>query len=119
MGRVVILILLAAATWAGCKRSDPSPGPAGAPPETATMPRSPRGPMPSAESAAPVTIPDTGNPEATLQQLSTELRNYVIRTRSVPKNFDEFAAKAGVQFPPPPAGKKYVIKGQAVVLQRK
>jgi len=72
--------------------------------------------MPEAPTA--VTIPDTGNPDATLEQLTTELRNYVVRTRSVPKNFQEFAAKSNLRFPPPPAGKKYAIKGQAVVLQK-
>jgi hypothetical protein len=28
----------------------------------------------------------------------------------VPANFDDFAATAGVVIPPPPAGKKYVIR---------
>ena len=51
-----------------------------------------------------------------LNQLSLELRKYVVRTRSVPKDFDEFLAKSGTKVPPPPAGKKYAIKDQAVVL---
>jgi len=61
-------------------------------------------------------IPDTGDVNATLQQLTLALRDYVVRTRTVPKNFDEFAAKSQARFPLPPAGKKYAIEGQKVVL---
>jgi hypothetical protein len=61
-------------------------------------------------------IPDTGDVDATLQQLTLALRDYVVRSRSVPKNFDDFAAKSQARFPLPPAGKKYAIQGQKVVL---
>jgi hypothetical protein len=61
-------------------------------------------------------IPDTGDVNATLQQLTLALRDYVVRTRSVPKNFDDFAAKSQARFPLPPAGKKYAIQGQKVAL---
>jgi hypothetical protein len=64
-------------------------------------------------------IPDTGDVEAALQKLTLELRDYVVRTRSVPKSFDEFAAKSQVQFPAAPAGKKYVIKDQVVALENR
>ena len=64
-------------------------------------------------------IADTGDVDATLGQLSLELRKYVVGTRSVPKNFEEFVAKSHVQVPPPPAGKKYAIKDQAVVLVKR
>ena len=53
---------------------------------------------------------------AILQELSRELRKYVVSTRSVPKNFEEFVAKSRVQILPAPAGKKYRIQGHAVVL---
>ena len=42
-----------------------------------------------------------------LEQLSLELRKYVVRTRSVPRNFENFITKYNVQAPAPPAGKKY------------
>ncbi len=66
-----------------------------------------------------VVIQDSGNVNATLDQLSLELRRYVVGTRSVPRNFEEFIAKSHVQAPPPPAGKKYAIKDQAVVLVKR
>ena len=64
-------------------------------------------------------ITDSGDVNATLSQLTLELRRYVVGTRSVPKDFEEFAAKSRVQAPPPPAGKKYAIKAQAVVLVKR
>ncbi len=84
------------------------------------MPTSPRGPVRVSEAPAPATvIPDTGDVNATLQQLTLALRDYVVRTRSVPKNFEEFAAKSGARFPDPPAGKQYAIQGQQVVLVKR
>jgi len=59
---------------------------------------------------------DTTDANARLRQLSQELRNYVVRTRTVPRSFDEFVAKSHLPVPAPPAGKKYAIQGQAVVL---
>jgi hypothetical protein len=64
-------------------------------------------------------VPDTGNLSATLEALSLELRKYVVRTRSVPKDFEEFAAKSHLQAPPAPAGKKYAIQNQAIVLVKR
>ena len=64
-------------------------------------------------------VPDTGDVNATLQHPTLALRDYVVRTRSVPKNFDDFAAKSQTSFPLPPAGKKYAIQGQEVVLVKR
>jgi hypothetical protein len=64
-------------------------------------------------------VPDTGNIDATLNELSLQLRRYVVTTRSVPRSFEEFAAKSSLQAPPPPAGKKYAIQGQLVVLVKR
>jgi len=61
-------------------------------------------------------ISDTGNIDATLAQLTAELRRFVVHTRSVPKNYEEFIAKSGVQAPAPPPGKKYAIQHKTVVL---
>jgi hypothetical protein len=64
----------------------------------------------------PVVLPEAGSTEANLNQLSHALRKYVAGSRSVPKDFNDFLTKSGVQAPPPPAGKKYVIQGQIVTL---
>ncbi len=120
MSRVLLLVIMAAALATACKRGEKAPVAQTAAAETnSVMPRSPRGPgsMPDAE--APAVIADTGDTSAVLDQLSAELRRYVISTRSVPKNFEDFAAKSKVQFPAAPAGKKYAIKSQQVVLVKK
>ena len=70
-------------------------------------------------SAPAAVIPDSGDVDATLKQLTVALRDYVVSTRSVPKNFEEFAAKSQARFPAPPAGKKYAIQAQAVVLVKR
>jgi hypothetical protein len=75
------------------------------------------GPMVPPPSGAVIT--DIGDVNATLNQLSLELRRYVVGTRSVPKNFEDFVAKSHVQAPSPPTGKKYAIKDQAVVLVKR
>jgi hypothetical protein len=64
-------------------------------------------------------IADPGNIDATLSQLTSELRRYVIHSRSVPRDFEEYIAKSGVQAPSPPAEKKYAIQKKAVVLVKR
>ncbi len=78
-----------------------------------------RRPGPTAPAPTGTVIADSGDINAILSQLSLELRKYVVGTRSVPKDYEEFAAKSHVQAPPPPAGKKYAIKDQAVVLVKR
>ncbi len=69
--------------------------------------------------AGTVVVSDQGGVNATLEQLSLELRKFVVRTRSVPKSYEEFIAKSNVQAPPPPAGKKYAIENKEIVLVRR
>ena len=45
------------------------------------------------------------------------LVGWVIRNHQRPKSFEAFVAASGIQVPPPPAGKKYVIaKNMHIVL---
>jgi len=111
------MLLLALPLATACKKQEAA---AVAPENPADMPPpSPRGPGQMPETNAATVIADTGDVNATLQQLTAELRNYVVHTRSVPKNFEEFAAKSNVQFPSAPVGKKYAISGQTVVLVKR
>jgi hypothetical protein len=116
-------LVMAAMLAGGCSKEQPAAGVTRATNAAqtdvpGTVPAAPpsRGPGPMAAPARPVVVPDSGNVDATLAKLTLELRKYVIGTRSVPKNFEEFAAKSRVQAPAPPAGKKYAIQGQAIVL---
>jgi hypothetical protein len=114
MSRFVACLLLAALPVA-CKRHTTPVAEATAPSAEAAPP-SPRAPGFLKETSGPIVVSDTGNVDATLAQLSLELRRYVLGTRSVPKSFAEFAAKSGLQAPPPPSGNKYAIRGHEVVL---
>jgi len=115
----LFLCVLTASVMVGCKKHEaavsPSPPPTDQLAATPSAPP-PHGPPPMAADALAAVVPDTGDINATLHDLSLELRKYVVRTRSIPKTFEEFAAKSRVQMPPAPAGKKYAIQGQAVVL---
>jgi len=113
---------IAAGLTAGCKKQEAAPAAVAAPDAPAGSSQavpSPRGPGPMAPAPASVVVPDTGDMNATLGQLSLELRKYVVRTRSIPKTFEEFLAKSNVQPPPAPAGKKYAIQDQVIVLVKK
>ncbi len=116
-------ILLVSALTSGCKRSEPSSANNTSTPEAATSAVgsavSPRGPGSVLTPEPATVVADPADPSATLHQLSLELRKYVLRTRTVPKNFEEFAAKSHLQAPPTPAGQKYAIQGQAVVLVKR
>src|ERR1035437_10033683 len=124
---VLCALLLVAALAAGCGKHEPAPGDGtatnAAPLDQAAVPSSappsPRGPGPMPATPAMAVVSDAGNIDATLSQLTSELRNYVLHTRSVPKNFEEFIAKSGVQAPSPPPGKKYAIQKRAVVLVKR
>ena len=55
-----------------------------------------------------------------LPELNRSLLRWMMGNRRAPKNFEDFAATAGVPIPPPPAGKKYVIaKDMHIVLVNK
>ncbi len=74
---------------------------------------------PKTAATAPVVISESADTDATLRQLSLELRKYVSRTRNVPKTFEDFVASAQIKAPPPPAGKEFAIEDQAVVLVKR
>jgi hypothetical protein len=118
---VCVWLLLVAALATSCKKHSPGPRASNAAPADPSVPadagvRSPGAPVPIAYAPATIAAPEDSDMSATLQQLSRELRKYVVSARSVPKSFEEFIAKSHVQTPPVPAGKKYKIQGHAVVL---
>ena len=118
---VGLLLLLGLGFAQGCKKSQPA---AGDSPTVASEPAAPpstRGPgiAPLNPATGPVVISDSGDVNTTLERLTTELRKFVVGSRSVPRTFEEFAEKARLEFPAPPAGKKYKLAGQTIVLANK
>jgi hypothetical protein len=63
-------------------------------------------PAPSTPISAPVVqIQD----QVDMAGLNRVARFWMLRNRRRPTNWDDFVAHAGVQIPPPPPGKKYVL----------
>lgn len=110
----VVFVALLALLLTGCKRHENAVAP---PPSNGDQAQDghPTGP-PIHPVTEPTVIDDTGDVNATLGDLSTALRSYVSRTRSAPKDFQDFVTLAQVQAPPPPAGKRYAIQRGQVVL---
>jgi hypothetical protein len=113
MIRTLILALLIP-FLAACKKQEVSVAP---PPATTDQTQ------PAVPTNAPTLAPEpvviaADNPDvtATLAQLSQSLRAYVSSTRSLPKDFADFAARTQLQAPPPPPGKAYAISHGKVVL---
>jgi hypothetical protein len=105
--RAGVALLLAWASVLGCKK---------APPTAESLARHEPPSLNPAAPPQPIVVPDNGSTEANLTQLSLALRKYIAGSHYLPKDFNDFLAKSGVQPPPPPAGKKYVIQGPAVAL---
>ena len=121
-GQVLTLGLAAGILVSGCHKKSaaqaPPPEPA-AGPTTGGAPAAPaaHGPVAQPLPASSQTIAANANADEVAGQLTQELQRYVVYTRSIPKNFEEFTARDPIKFPPPPPGKKYVISDGKVVLK--
>jgi hypothetical protein len=59
--------------------------------------------------SAPVVVAANPDGGADLKQLNHAYIGWIVQNRRRPKSFEEYVALSGVQVPPAPAGKKYVI----------
>lgn len=109
--RFGLALVLAAASITACKKVPP--------PTAESLARHGPHAMDEGTPPEPIVVPDGGSREANLSELSSALRRYIAGSHQIPKDFDDFLAKSGVQPPAPPAGKKYVIQGQVIVLADK
>ncbi len=50
-----------------------------------------------------------------LRPLNRALMQWVTQNHRAAANFEEFAASANIQIPPPPPGKKYVINSHGLI----
>jgi hypothetical protein len=66
-------------------------------------------PVPAAPSG-PISAPIVqAQGQVDMVELNRVARFWMLRNRRRPTDWDDFVAHAGVQIPPPPAGKKYVL----------
>jgi len=114
----VVLVALLAVVLVGCKRQEASTSsPTSADPSATTAPASVQPPGPPIQTPTEtLTVAEGADTNATLDELSHQLRSYVSSTRSRPKDFQDFVTRARIQVPPPPAGKAYSISAGKVVL---
>ena len=102
--RAAFSFTLIGVLWlSGCKKADTSAP--STPPQASADTNAPETPYQAVQSSPPGRDPNDDEP----LNLNREVRRWVLRYRRLPKNFEDFAANSGLQIPPPPAGKKYVL----------
>jgi len=106
-------VLGAAVFVVGCgKKSETPPVSTNAPApqasQAATPPESP-GPAPNSQPAPATPAGNASTASPDLQALNQQMIRWVVANHQRPKSFEDFVARANIQVPPPPAGKKYVI----------
>jgi hypothetical protein len=107
--------MLAAVFFAvGCKKSEIAT--VETPPSVADTNQSPAVIQQIPPSAsAPVVVAARPDGGADLKQLNHAYIGWILQNRRRPKSFEEFVTLSGIQVPPPPAGKKYVIDGHGFI----
>jgi hypothetical protein len=107
--------MLAAVFFAvGCKKSEIAT--VETPPSVADTNQSPAVIQQTPPSAsAPVVVAARPDGGADLKQLNHAYIGWILQNRRRPKSFEEFVTLSGIQVPPPPAGKKYVIDGHGFI----
>jgi len=102
-------------TTLGCKKKCGSGSNSGS--------RSPKSPQSSSGSSGSglVTQGDSAAARETydnpvLAQLTRNLRRWIAANKQVPKSFEDFAAKAGLNVPPPPVGMMYALSKEMRVI---
>ena len=107
--------MLAAVFFAvGCKKSEIAT--VETPPSVADTNQSPAVIQQTPASAsAPVVVAARPDGGADLKQLNHAYIGWILQNRRRPKSFEEFVTLSGIQVPPPPAGKKYVIDGHGFI----
>jgi hypothetical protein len=66
-------------------------------------------PQGSQSSPTPAVVSASPQGGADLKQLNHAYISWILQNKRRPKSFEDFVAMSGIQIPPPPAGKKYVI----------
>ena len=112
----IIWLACALGVLAGCSKhaaaisTDAAPAPADANAAQAAPESQP------AAAAAPQPAVTATNSAPDLHLLNQALMGWVYKNGRRPASFEEFASSAGVQIPPPPAGKKYAFNGRGFIV---
>ena len=117
MKKSSFLLVLLMAAGCGKHTQPPANQSEAAPPaaEAATNAEDTTPPPPGEAPPVPVaTNESAAQPAApmSVDQLTLALHHWMGKNQRVPRSFEDFAATSGIQIPPPPAGKKYIINSQ-------
>lgn len=110
---VVAVLLLAPLLCGGCSKKTDAPA--------SNLPAAPQAAAPTSAAPTPPIIasmpaPATAtNAAPDLRAINRALIIWSVHNRRQPASFEEFAASAGFQIPPPPPGRKYVIDSRGLV----
>jgi hypothetical protein len=102
------LLVLGILTGTGCHKNEKQP-PGVPSAEITNQQAKDHMPVPAQTPAANPALVARPNRQPDLAELNRSLLRWMMRNRRPPKNFEDFAATAGVTIPPPPPGKKYII----------
>lgn len=101
---------------AGCgKKNQSSETPAPPPPVAAAQP-APATPPPTVANSEPVAAASPTNGLPDLHPLNRALLDWIYQNNRRPASFEEFAASANIQIPPPPPGKKYIVDSRGIII---
>ena len=95
----------------------PAQGPASAtnPDPSAPASTTPAQPGYNPPASPPPAIATTADGGPDLKQLNHYYIGWILQNRQRPKTFEQFVAASGVQVPPAPTGKKYVIDSSGFI----
>lgn len=107
--RPATLVALAAGVWlaTGCGKKPAAEAPAPVPVAAATP--APDGQPGLTPPSAPPAVAADPNGGVDLRGLNHAYIGWIVQNRQRPKTYEEFIAKSGLQVPPAPAGRKFVI----------
>src|SRR5260370_23794211 len=100
---LLLLFWFVIAGFSGCGRRDQTTG------NTTATNATPEAVQSQIQAQNPLPPPTAPPPNSEPPDLNRELRKWIVRNQRPPKNFEDFAATAGIQIPPPPTGKRYAI----------
>jgi hypothetical protein len=109
------LVLGAAMFAAGCGKKSEKPSSSATPPLQTTQDTSQPAAPGSAVNSQPLPVAlatnaaGVTNAAPDLKQLNHAYIAWIVQNRRHLKTFEEFVSASGMQVPPPPAGKKYII----------
>ena len=92
-----------------------APAPATNPDPSAPAPTTPAQPGYNPPASPPPAIATTADGGPDLKQLNHYYIGWILQNRQRPKTFEQFVAASGVQVPPAPTGKKYVIDSSGFI----